>query len=146
MPWDIMAAQDRLAVEQVQTRSNHYTKGRFELTPNLLQSLYASQILYVASVGAAKISASLFIANVLARDSQNMFISRALTGLCTAWTVACILAISLRGDVFKPWHTHNGTQLLVSLVGNYAHSNTADQSCSTSLGLQSKSAGSSSTF
>ena len=52
---------------------------------------------------------------MLARDTKNIKASLAYTALCVAWTVACALAIALRGGS-KPWETLGSTNTVVCML------------------------------
>jgi len=52
---------------------------------------------------------------MLARDTKNVKASLAYTALCVAWTIACALAIALRGGD-KPWETLGNTNTVVSML------------------------------
>lgn len=52
---------------------------------------------------------------MLARDTKNIKASWAFTGLCVTWTIACALAIALRGGS-KPWETLGNTNTVVSML------------------------------
>ncbi|KAK5167439.1 uncharacterized protein LTR77_007138 [Saxophila tyrrhenica] len=104
-PWDAMSPDDKEVVEQ---------------------SLFASQVLYVASIGFTKMSTGLFTASVLTRDPRNIKIARALVGLCCVWLVASIFTITLRGDLSQPWETLNDTTVWTRWVGIEATGFTMD--------------------
>ncbi|TKA82757.1 hypothetical protein B0A55_01092 [Friedmanniomyces simplex] len=77
--------------------------------PSIETALFASQILYVVSLGATRISTGFFTANVLARDLRSIAISRGFTGLCATWTAAFMFAVALRGNLTAPWQTRNNS-------------------------------------
>ncbi|KAK5699362.1 hypothetical protein LTR17_023292 [Elasticomyces elasticus] len=78
----------------------------------IVTALFASQILYVISIGATRISIGYFTTSVLARDASNLLIARTLTGFCATWTIASIFLIALRGDLSEPWNTLNGSETM----------------------------------
>lgn len=77
------------------------------------QSLFASQITYVLSVGFTKFSTSFFIAGFLTRNAKHVRMARTLTAICGVWTVAAIFTIAIRGKLTQPWDTRDGSDILV---------------------------------
>jgi hypothetical protein len=64
--------------------------------------LYASQILYILSMGLSKCSTTLFLHN-LAQSKKHKVASTVLVALSTAWTVGSCFSIALRGNLSAPW-------------------------------------------
>lgn len=71
---------------------------------SLLKVWYASELLYVLSVGLTRISTALFLGGLSRAHSQK------LTGWCLAavagaWSIASVVTIAVRGDISQPWAT-----------------------------------------
>ncbi|OQO02776.1 hypothetical protein B0A48_11058 [Cryoendolithus antarcticus] len=66
------------------------------------KALYASQILYILSVGTSRCSMALFLRN-LSRDKKDTKLGVAVAAVALLWTVASVLAIAIRGDASGPW-------------------------------------------
>lgn len=66
------------------------------------QAGYASDILFLASHGLAKVSVILLLTR-LTRTKNYLFICFGLIGATAAWGVGAILAIALRCDMVHPW-------------------------------------------
>jgi hypothetical protein len=77
------------------------------------QALYASQILYLLSIGISKSSTALFFGS-LTRNKRQKWPSYAVAIVCGIWTLACILVIALRGNLAVPWLTENESETFVS--------------------------------
>ena len=90
-PWSSISSGDRVTVEK---------------------ALYASQILYLASISLTKISTSFFNAR-LTRDDKNIRFAHAWTGVCGAWGIASILVVAIRGDIAQPWSAVDGSSSMV---------------------------------
>lgn len=100
---------------EINCRKGHFENHHSEilvLTNNSEQALYASQILYVVSVGLIRISVGLFIAK-LTRDSRRIRLVRILTWICVLSTAADILLIAIRGDVRMPWSTTSSSSMVL---------------------------------
>ncbi len=80
------------------------------------KSLYASQILYIASLGLTRLSSAFFVTR-LSRHEQHKLIARGWLVLCVIWTIASILVISFRGNLAHPWSTVDGSAPMVG--GNW---------------------------
>jgi hypothetical protein len=72
------------------------------VTKAFSQMLYASQLLYVLSVGLSKCSATLFLGN-LSRNKKHTTAASALTTASIAWMIGSCLAVALRGPLATPW-------------------------------------------
>nr|OQO30673.1 hypothetical protein B0A51_01948 [Rachicladosporium sp. CCFEE 5018] len=66
------------------------------------KALYASQILYILSVGTSRCSIALFLRN-LSRDKKDTKVGVAVAAIALLWTVASVLAIAIRVDASGPW-------------------------------------------
>ncbi|OQN98981.1 hypothetical protein B0A48_14841 [Cryoendolithus antarcticus] len=66
------------------------------------KALYASQILYILSVGTSRCSIALFLRN-LSRDKKGTKVGVAVAAIALLWTVASVLAIAIRVDASGPW-------------------------------------------
>lgn len=65
---------------------------------------YSSELLYVLCVGTTRISSSLFLGG-LSRGTLQNATGWIFAGLSTAWTIAGIIVIAIRGDLSAPWET-----------------------------------------
>ncbi|TKA68967.1 hypothetical protein B0A55_06608 [Friedmanniomyces simplex] len=75
--------------------------------------LYASQILYVVSIGLVKVSTTLFTARFLTRGQTHIRLAHLATAACGVWTVASLLIIAIRTPLSSPWTTRAGSQSLL---------------------------------
>ncbi len=121
-PWQSLAPSDQSAISKVCS-----FVMRDDTATDEQQSLFASQILYVCSMGFTKISCCFFIANILTRDARNVRVAQASVALCAAWIVGATVAIAVRGDISHPYDTRNGTWLLVGCT--LSHICVFDSSC-----------------
>ncbi|TKX20010.1 hypothetical protein C1H76_7894 [Elsinoe australis] len=80
----------------------------------ICKALFASHITYVISIGCTKISTCFFSVRFLTRDTRSRFLAYGFTITCVAWTVVCVLVISLRGQISNTWITTDGSQALYS--------------------------------
>lgn len=64
--------------------------------------LYASQVLYILSMGLSKCSTTLFLHN-LAQSKKHAAASIVLVTLSVAWTIGSCFSIALRGHLSAPW-------------------------------------------
>ncbi|KID81634.1 hypothetical protein MGU_11011 [Metarhizium guizhouense ARSEF 977] len=72
------------------------------------QSLYASQQLYIFTLGLSKISTALFVIH-LAYSGPQIRPGYVLVGVTAIWTVGSMLVVALRGNRRHPWQTLDGT-------------------------------------
>ena len=67
-----------------------------------LQTLYVSQILYIIALGASKIATAVLILR-LTRTQSHKLASYIVIGITSAWAIASVFVVSLRGDKHHPW-------------------------------------------
>ena len=78
------------------------------------QVLFASELLYVSSIGLSKSSTAMFLGS-LTRNERQKRTSLAIAIGCIVWTAASVLVIALRGTLTAPWMSTNSSDALVSL-------------------------------
>jgi hypothetical protein len=88
-----------------------------EQTDLLMKGYYASEILYVAAIGFAKLSVLVLFYNVVVMQRIVCRIVMAFGILVAAWTIASVVAIALQCELPRPWE-------IVSLQCSNAVSNT----------------------
>jgi hypothetical protein len=88
-----------------------------EQTDLLMKGYYASEILYVAAIGFAKLSILVLFYNVVVMQRIIRRIVMAFGILVAAWTIASVVAIAFQCELPRPWE-------IVSLQCSNAVSNT----------------------
>lgn len=68
------------------------------------QALYASDILYIVSIGLSRCSTAFFLSS-LTRDNRQKIIGVVIATLAATWAVASVFVVALRGDQSHPWLT-----------------------------------------
>lgn len=76
------------------------------------KSLYASQILYVCSLGCTRLSTCFFTTR-LSRHRSHKTLAHVWTATTLLIIVASVLVVAVRGDVSHPWTTLEGSEALV---------------------------------
>lgn len=98
---------------------------------NRKQILYASQILYIVSMGLSRCSTAFFLRS-LSRAKEHNVVGLACASVAVLWAVASILAIALRGKLSAPWE---GNEVLVCYIDIMACSDRITDYASTRDGL-----------
>ncbi|KAK3673378.1 hypothetical protein LTR78_006611 [Recurvomyces mirabilis] len=87
------------------------------------KSLYAAQLLFVASVGLTRTSTALFTARILTLGEQHRRLANTMITLCATSTPALILVVAIRSPLLQPWDALEGSQemfvrwIIVEVVG-----------------------------
>jgi hypothetical protein len=69
----------------------------------LIKGYYASEILYVAAIGLAKLSILFLFYNVVAMQRTIRRIVMAFGILVSAWTIASVMATAFQCELPRPW-------------------------------------------
>lgn len=80
---------------------------------DVLQLLYAGQLLYIIAVGTSKCSTAFFIAR-LTRYGPQIRQAHILAAVSGFWTLASVIAVAARGSAAAPWAVLDGSKALVS--------------------------------
>ncbi|KAM0714980.1 hypothetical protein Q7P37_009445 [Cladosporium fusiforme] len=84
-----------------------------------MESLYASQILYIVSMGLSRCSTAFFLRS-LSRAKKHEVVGSGIAGVAVLWAIASIFANALRGDLSAPWRdtkTLHTRWLIIEIVG-----------------------------
>lgn len=69
-----------------------------------MQAIYASDILYIVSIGLSRCSTAFFLSS-LTRDQRQKTIGVVIATLAATWAVASVFVVAMRGDQSAPWET-----------------------------------------
>ena len=90
--------------------------------------MYASQVLYILSMGLSRCSTTLFLHN-LAQSKKHTTASIVIVALSVAWTVGSCFSIALRGNLSAPWEDVEAPVRQVPHVDEYANMLNAFSTC-----------------
>lgn len=76
------------------------------------KSLYASQILYICSMGCTRLSTCFFTTR-LSRHRRHKALAHVWTAATLIVIIASVLVVAVRGDTAQPWTTLEGSEALV---------------------------------
>lgn len=77
--------------------------------------MFASQLLYIITVGLCRLSASFFIARMTYFGPQTRP-AYVIATLSCVWMVGSVFAVAIRGDVSQPWQVLDGSKIMVRLL------------------------------